>query len=476
MLFKSSRSKNRTRGTQAMYLNKTVICVLTMLPILSTSAVDGEGEIKYGKYATDSGGYYYEIGGSEVTEPSYGAGKRQALRLQANAALDYSCGKFNAFDNISQIMEDLKNGVDQMGNTLAYGISNAVNALPMYLLYEADPVMAQMITNARFSAEEAFKLSMQSCEQIEQSVLSGNGYGEWIKFNIKEGLNKHTQAGKTATQAVKAAQTEGTCPDGITWVGGINAGGSGNKPINIESDVTIAGFNILRDERNLASLDNTPKKQRKGLFADWVNPIEAKNWLQEAIGQTEITFCGGFDMNEDSQTNYKTAPGKGLMPTYERLNATYAELISDMVNQPQGLLPRDFKKLGNTQLSASVITSIKSLNPINRDLTIRMLASEYAMRKTIEMAINAKRLLRAGAKDVDVESAKPAAPFIKAAIDKLSVEIRELSNNAKLQQEYVFPTVNKVLQHASQQSGISSQERQSFEDQPVLLNDGAVTR
>lgn len=33
--------------------------------------------------------------------------------------------------------------------------------------------------------------------------------------------------------------------DGVTWVGGDKAGGSGQKPIRIVNDVTRAGYNLL---------------------------------------------------------------------------------------------------------------------------------------------------------------------------------------------------------------------------------------
>ena len=50
--------------------------------------------------------------------------------------------------------------------------------------------------------------------------------------------------GKDAVSALEVVEKKGG-NDGVTWVGGDKAGGSGQKPIRIVNDVTRAGYNLL---------------------------------------------------------------------------------------------------------------------------------------------------------------------------------------------------------------------------------------
>lgn len=435
--------------------------------------IDEEVEIKYGRYTTDTGAFYYELGGSQLTPSAYAAGLRAQLRLQANGVAGYTCGNFDAFENIENILNDLKKSTDNLGNTLVSGVKQGITALPMYLLYQASPTLAQVITNVKFNAEEAFKMSMKTCEQIEDSVLSGSGYGKFIQHNLRESLSKQAQQGKVATDAIKAAQIEGLCPDGMTWVGGVKAGGVNNKAIDIEGDVAGAGYNILRDVKDLRSMRRASLKLRNNpLFADWQSPVAAKQWIRRAIGGSVITIC---DDSGNQKLNIKTAAGKGLMSVYDELNREYLATIIKMIDKPAELSKADTNMFVSANLSAEVIGSIKNMSAINREATIKHLASEYAMQKTIEQALNAKRLLRVGMKDADIEAITPAQEHIDKAIAKLDVEIGELYKNSKMKQQFVFPTVLKVLNREDRERLIADKQHKSSNiTQPDYLEDGAV--
>ena len=58
-----------------------------------------------------------------------------------------------------------------------------------------------------------------------------------------------------ATAIEQAETSRGN--EGVTWVGGGNAGGSGQRPIRVVSDVTRAGYNLVngRDVDDTSSID-----------------------------------------------------------------------------------------------------------------------------------------------------------------------------------------------------------------------------
>lgn len=432
-----------------MYLrNKIALLVAVTAFSTMANANNGSGEVKYGKYSTGASRYYYELGGSEIAPPTYSAGQRVGLRLQANASLGYSCGEFSAFENIKDIMNDFKNQVDNLGNTVNYAIGQAVAAAPTYLMYEADPVLAQILTNAKFTAEEAFKMSIKSCEQMQSSILAGEGPGQWVSFNMKKGLQTAITDGDVATEAVKKAQNKGSCPEGVKWVGGRDAGGYRNTPLNIEEDVIKAGYNIMRDEANVTTnrVASSAEQNLHPLLKRWKKPSEAKDWLVSVIGQTSITLCKS---NNSASTTVKTAPGKGLMPYYSVYMEEYQSIIYDLVYNPTAVTTADYKTIGETEIPSMVINSIKALHPTEQEASIKRLASEYAIRKASTYAINAKQLLRTGARDVDIELATPAKPYINNAIAKLDEELQELIKNAEIQQKFVYPAMRKISESQS---------------------------
>lgn len=455
-----------------MFIRNVVLTTFIIFAPFAHAEKSGEGKIKYGKYSTDTGAFYYELGGSEVIRPAYGAGKRATLRFQANASLGYSCGQFDPFENISQIMNNIKKGIDNLGNTITYGVGQAAAALPMYLLYEADPVMAQMITNARFSAEEAFKLSVKSCEQMEQSILSGNGYGDFVGFNMSKGLQKAAQEGQTATEAVKQAQNKGTCPEGIKWVGGKYAGGYKNKPIIIERDTVIAGYNTLRDDPSPISTKKTSNRliQESNIFFNWPTPSDAANWVEEIIGTTQIKLCA--QSNGFTSVQPRSAPGKGLMPIYEKFQKEFLTLLNELFYSPSELDSDDYRTIGIGM--SGVIDSIKQMSNIQAEGTIYRLSSELALKRTIEMALNAKRLIRIGSQDIDVVAMSPSHEFIDKALHKIDIEISELSDNANIQRQYVYPTIQYILKnHGSKLSQSATQSSPTFVP-PNALDNGAI--
>ncbi len=457
----------------------TLTVLLTLIPTASLAAnrhsgIEGREDIKYGQYSTNSGSFYYELGGSEIVRSSYGAGRRSRLRLQANLSASYSCGEFDAFENIEQIMNDLKRGIDQLGNTISYGVGQAVSALPMYLLYEADPILAQMITNARFSAEEAFKLSIKSCEQLESSIMAGNGFDKFMQWNMAHQLKKEAVAGNTATQAVKRAQTQASCPRGVSWVGGIYAGGLHNDPIDIERDTIIAGYNLLRDYDNPKDLRATTDTAllEQAVFKTWETPAEAADWFVTVAGRTSVELCERQGDKIIQKTQPSTAPGKGLMPDYNAYKDLFYDFIDRLVFEPEVTSTHDYE-LANIDVSKKLIDAIKA-NGDGSPMLIGRIASELALKATLEKALNAKRLLMTGAKDPDIDTALAVKPFITQARQRLNREIELLNESAQLTQNLVSPTSVKIIRHYEKQRLIEASENEDTSRSSLILNDGAV--
>lgn len=73
--------------------------------------------------------------------------------------------------------------------------------------------------------------------------------------------------------------------DGVTWVGGDKAGGSGQKPIRIVNDVTRAGYNLLTS-RSVNDSSSVPSATcNNGLVCNtWSSPQEAAAFATRVLG------------------------------------------------------------------------------------------------------------------------------------------------------------------------------------------------
>ncbi|MFX7144731.1 integrating conjugative element protein, partial [Acinetobacter baumannii] len=82
--------------------------------------------------------------------------------------------------------------------------------------------------------------------------------------------------------------------DGVTWVGGDKAGGSGQKPIRIVNDVTRAGYNLLTS-RSVNDSSSVPSATcNHGLVCNtWSSPQEAAAFATRVLGEQQQQTCEG---------------------------------------------------------------------------------------------------------------------------------------------------------------------------------------
>ena len=80
--------------------------------------------------------------------------------------------------------------------------------------------------------------------------------------------------------------------EGVTWVGGENAGGMGQRPIRVVSDVTRAGYNLVngRDVDDTSTID--PSSCGGNLTCQtWNSPTAASAWAVRVLGEQEQRTC-----------------------------------------------------------------------------------------------------------------------------------------------------------------------------------------
>jgi len=80
---------------------------------------------------TEDGLWYYEIGGAEpVSVPANPAVVSVTLGASAQLGLGYSCGKFDPVAAVTNTLNNVGAGVDNMMNAMTAAATSAIAALP----------------------------------------------------------------------------------------------------------------------------------------------------------------------------------------------------------------------------------------------------------------------------------------------------------------------------------------------------------
>lgn len=106
--------------------NTLLVCifVLATLPWSNTGVQAAEGP-------TEDGLWYYEIGGAEpVSVPANPTVSSITLGGSVELGLGYSCAAFDSLIAVSNTLNDIGSGVDDIMNAMTAAASNAIAALP----------------------------------------------------------------------------------------------------------------------------------------------------------------------------------------------------------------------------------------------------------------------------------------------------------------------------------------------------------
>ncbi len=239
---------------------------------------------------TEDGLWYYEIGGAEpVSAPANPSVVSVTLGGSAQLGLGYSCGKFDPVLAVTNSLNNIKSGVDDMMNAMTAAASSAIAALPALILQRANPGLYDLFQNALLKAEETMQLATKSCEQMEAEIAKGkNPYADLI--TISKGNDWKRQMGIGGNDAVTAkGSVEASNGDsGVPWIGG-PAGGAGQPLLQFTGDIVQAGYNINMN-RPITATGPVPPASATRLSEVWPTPVAARNWVVDVGPAAEALY------------------------------------------------------------------------------------------------------------------------------------------------------------------------------------------
>ena len=440
-----------------MIKHNPIYCLLIALSIAI-------GPVSYAAQApTEDGLWYYEIGGAEpVSVPANPAVVSTTLGGSAQLGLGYSCGKFDPVAAVTNTLNDIGSGVDNMMNAMTAAATSAIASLPALILQRANPGLYDLFQNALIKAEETMQLATKSCEQMETEIAQGkNPYADLI--TLSKGNDWKVQMGIGGNDAVTAKDTveSSNGDNGVPWIGG-QAGGTGQPVLEFTGDIVEAGYNINMN-RAVTDTSPVPAASATRLSEIWGSPAEARDWTVDVVGENIVTTCD--TCRKDS------IPGTGLLPKLYQESATVTTEIQNLVSGATPLTLTNLEQITapGVAITRQVIEAIREMPASEQSLIMGRLVSEISTARTVEKALYARRLLLSGRQVPEVYATEVAREHADNSIAELDKEIENLLFETRVRKEVVSDTVATLLERAAakRQSSLTVPEVPTLDPNPL---------
>ncbi|MEX2259810.1 MAG: integrating conjugative element protein [Woeseia sp.] len=439
----------------------TRLCCAVVVLVASASLGATEGP-------TEDSLWYYEIGGAEpVSLPANPEVTSLTLGGSAELGLGYSCAAFDPLVAVSNSLNDIGAGVDNMMDAMTDAASSAIAALPALILQRANPGLYDLFQNALLKAEQTVQLATKSCETMEAEIARGkNPYADLV--TLSKGNDWKLQMGIGGNDAVTAkdAVEASNGGNGIPWIGG-QAGGDGQPVLRFTGDLVAAGYNINMN-RPVTDEAAVPAVSTTRLAEIWPAPADARDWVVDVVGENIVTTCD--TCRKDS------IPGTGLLPKLFQESNTVTEELQALVN---GANPPTLENLNaitapGVAITRQVVEAIRDMPASEQNLIVGRLVSEISTARTVEKALYARRLLLSGRQVPEVYATDVAREHADGAIAELDQEIDNLLFETRVRREVVSDTVLTLLRRAAarRQASLNIPGVPTIDPRP--LNDGRV--
>ena len=398
----------------------------------------------------------YSIGGGRAVSMTNAANMR-SIGVGAGWNSNLICGDMSISTTIQNQLNGITNGFQTIMSSVIQNATSAVASLPALIIQRADPGLYNLLTNGVLQARLDFDRSKLTCRAMSERMADVAG-GQVGWSQLADGLVlKQAVASSDAVSAVEQAETS-RGNDGVTWVGGDNAGGTGQRPIRVVSDVTRAGYNLVnrRDVDDTSSID--PSSCDGNLTCQtWSSPTAAAAWAVRVLGEQEQRTC-------EACTKTVTTPGVGLTPLIQEEYEDKLEVLQELITGSRALSFDNLQAAGSASLpiTRGVIEALR--DEPDQDILARRLASEAALSSVLEKALLLQRTLLTGRKEPNVAANELAQKAVSHESDLLDREVHNLKTELELRRELASNSPMAIIQrHNARATG----SRGIYQDDPT---------
>jgi integrating conjugative element protein (TIGR03755 family) len=344
-------------------------------------------------------------------------------------------------------LNGITNGFQTIMSNVIQNATSAVASLPALIIQRADPGLYNLLTNGILQARLDFDRSKMTCRAIANRMADmAGGQAGWDQ--LAEGMALRDAVSSTdAVSAIEQAESN-KGNNGVPWVGGGNAGGSGQSSIKVVGDVTRAGYNLLngRSATDTSSIARSACGNRL-TCQTWSSPQAAADWATRVLGEREQRTC-------ENCTKTQTTPGVGLTPMIQEEYETKLQALQELVTgaRPTTLANLDAAGSSSLPITRGVIEALR--DEPDQDVLGRRLASEAALSSVLEKALLLQRTLLTGKKEPNVAANELAVQAVDQENSALEQEINNLKTELELRRTLAGNSAMAIIQrHSTRAAG-----------------------
>ena len=283
----------------------------------------------------------YSIGGGRAVSMG-GAGNMQSIGVGIGWNSNLICGNMSITTTLQNQLNGLTNGFQQIMSSVIQSATSAVASLPALIIQRADPGLYNLLTNGVLQARLDFDRSKLTCKAMANRMADmAGGQAGWDQ--LAEGFALRDAVSSTdAVSAVEQAESN-KGNNGVPWVGGSNAGGSGQGSIKVVGDVTRAGYNLL-NSRGVMDTSSIPRAScgNRLTCQTWSSPQAAADFATRVLGEREQRTC-------ETCTKTQTTPGVGLTPVIQEEYETKLQALQGLVTGSTPMTVANLETAGATR-------------------------------------------------------------------------------------------------------------------------------
>lgn len=387
----------------------------------------------------------YSIGGGRAVSMS-GAGNMQSIGVGLGWNSNLICGDMSLTTTLQNQLNGITNGFQSIMSSVIQNATSAVASLPALIIQRADPGLYNLLTNGILQARLDYDRSKMSCRAMANRMadMAGGQMG-WDQLSEGMALKQATASNHDAVSAIEQSE-KNRGNSGVPWVGGSNAGGSGQKPIKVVSDVTRAGYNLIngRSVTDTSSINSSSCGNRL-TCQTWSSPDAAATWAARVLGEQEQRTC-------ESCTKTQTTPGVGLTPLIQEEYDTKLLALQSLLNgsKPMNTANLDAASSNSLPVTRGVIEALR--DEPDQDVLGKRLASEVALSSVLEKALLLQRTLMTGKKEPNVAANQLATQAVDQENNTLEQEIHNLKTELELRRELAGNSPMMIIQRSMARS------------------------
>ncbi len=388
----------------------------------------------------------YSIGGGRAVSMG-AAGNMQSIGVGVGWNSNLICGDMSITTTLQNQLNGVTNGFQTIMSDVIRNATSAVASLPAMMIQRADPALYNLLTNGILQARLDFDRSKMTCRAITNRMADmAGGQAGWDQ--LAEGMALRDAVGSTdAVAAIEQAESN-KGNNGVPWVGGGNAGGSGQSSIKVVGDVTRAGYNLLNGRSATDTSSIAPSACGNRLTCQsWSSPQAAADWATRVLGEREQRTC-------ENCTKTQTTPGVGLTPVIQEEYEAKLQVLQELVTGARPTTPANLDAAGSSSLpiTRGVIEALR--DEPDQDLLGKRLTSEAALSSVLEKALLLQRTLLTGKKEPNVAANELAVQAVDQENSALEQEIDNLKTELELRRTLAGNSAMAIIQrHSTRAAG-----------------------